>query len=67
MSIADTWFLVVAGLLVLTAYRGLKAGRFAFTHEPRLVTDRSNCPFWLWGQFALIICMIVVLMLGAAL
>ena len=67
MSLGDILFLVIAGVLALAAYRGVKAGRFGFTHDPQLATDRTRSPFWFWAQLALIICTIAVLVLGALL
>ena len=67
MSLGDVILLVVAGFLALAAYRGLKAGRFGFSHDLRLATDRATSPFWFWGQLALIVCTIALLVLGALL
>ena len=65
MSLGDALLFVVAGLLVFAAYRGLKDGRLGFTHDPRLVTDRATSPLWYWGQLAIIICTIALLVFGA--
>ena len=67
MSLGDILFLVIAGVLALAAFRGLKAGRFGFTHDPQLASDRTRSPLWFWGQLALIICTIAVLVWAALL
>jgi hypothetical protein len=67
MTIGDVLFLVLAAVLAWAAWRGLRAGKFAFTPDPRLATERTTSPVWFWGQFALIMATIAVLVVGALL
>ena len=62
MSLSDIWYALLAAVLAFVAYRGVRAGRFSFTHEASLATDREETPFWFWAQFALILATIAVLL-----
>jgi len=67
MSFWDAWYVLVAAVLAFAAYRGFRAGRFGFTHDESLATDRVKTPFWFWAQFALMLASIAVLVWAAVL